>query len=651
MRPDWHFARHEPGGLLYNPLQGEHFNQGAVGDSDWEPGEALVRESIQNSLDAAAPGEQVRVVFSVSSPDAITPECATYWFGNLWPHLRARECKLRNLTNRPSRGGFIAIEDFGTQGLEGDIEQWQSPREGDNNDFFSFFRAEGLSGKTVGSGGSWGVGKSVFNRCSQANAFLAVSVRRSGGDPLLVGKALLWHHYVAQNEYRAIGQFGIRLDDTSNLVLPATDQEVLKRFVRDFGVRRPLGLAGEGEPEPGLSVVVPYSDPDITARSLLSTIVREYFYPILTGRLCVMVTGHGLTQRAVTLDSDTIFAEANAMGRPDLVRLLELTAWARDSGLKTAVSLRESPKEHGPRWTESLFPVDTPAFEQLCELFERGDPISVRVPLRICRTTAEHHQRSYFTVYLRRDLQGDGYRPVFVREGILVPNARERAVRGHALFALITIDDGPLATMLRAAEPPAHTTWSATTENFRGLYDHGKQTIDFIVGAPKNIADAITGTRSKRDVFALADYFPEPDADGRQSDDGQSRPGRRRSKPKTEWPPPKPKPFRIEASAGGFEVVRDNAECTVLPHSLDIRVAYDTSRGSALAKYHPADFRMQDLRVEVSAGNIEEAEENRLVVRLNSDDFRVATSGFDENRDLFVRVRAIESTRTEGGEP
>ena len=112
MQESWHFARHQPGGPVYNPLGGEHFNQGAVGDADWEAAESLVRESIQNSLDARAEGEEeVSVVFHVSAPTAMSDETAVAWFGSLWPHLRSRECKLVNLKERPHRGGFIVVEE------------------------------------------------------------------------------------------------------------------------------------------------------------------------------------------------------------------------------------------------------------------------------------------------------------------------------------------------------------------------------------------------------------------------------------------------------------------------------------------------------------------------------------------------------------
>jgi len=648
MSANWYFARQQPGIQISNTLSGEHFNQGAVGDSDWQAGESLVREAIQNSLDARAGDEAVSVVFHVSAPSAMTADTAAAWFGSLWPHLRAHECKLPTLPSTPTDDGFIVVEDFGTHGLKGDTEEWHSPRDGDNNDFFSFFRAEGLSGKTKGSGGSWGVGKSVFNRCSRINTFLAVTVRRPEQDALLIGKTLLWQHYVREDEFLPIGQFGVQDATHSDLVLPAAERDLLMQLARDFSIRRPLG-GNEGSPEPGLSVVIPYSDPEITAQSLLSIVVREYFQPILAGRLCVQVSGHGLDPGVVNLDRESIRREARALGRPELDQLLALADWARIDGIRAGYSLADTPKGQAPRWDESLFRTSDPRFKELCQRFERGEPVSFCVPMRVSPTTRSP-QRAGFKVFLQRDLNGRGYRPVFVRAGLVVPNVRERAIRGHDLFALVTIDDGPLAEMLRAAEPPAHTTWSHETARCTGFYKYGKQTIEFVVGAPKWIADVLSSASTERDVLALADFFPDPGDQGRRTGDDATSAGKKTTKRKSEWPERRPKPFRIDRARKGFRVVRDNREITALPLRLEIMIAYDTSRGNALAKYHEADFRLPELEPKIERAEVERCDNNCLEIAPKSDDFCVEVEGFDENRDLYVKVHAIDVVAPEGAE-
>jgi len=55
--PEWRFRRMQPGEMNIDPIEGEFFSTEALGSL----ADALVREAIQNSLDARAPGMQARV--------------------------------------------------------------------------------------------------------------------------------------------------------------------------------------------------------------------------------------------------------------------------------------------------------------------------------------------------------------------------------------------------------------------------------------------------------------------------------------------------------------------------------------------------------------------------------------------------------------
>jgi hypothetical protein len=113
----WHFNETRPCDKAREPIQGEFFAADAISD----PGEALVREGIQNSLDARRNGEKVRVRIRVSGQNAAVPRKAVA------PYLDGLECHLR----APGNGGrdiadneevccFLVFEDFRTTGLVGD---------------------------------------------------------------------------------------------------------------------------------------------------------------------------------------------------------------------------------------------------------------------------------------------------------------------------------------------------------------------------------------------------------------------------------------------------------------------------------------------------------------------------------------------------
>ncbi len=644
MNAEWHFVRHEAGQPIFNSLGSEHF---AETDDDWRPGEVLVRECIQNSLDARHEEEVVSVHFQIRNAPSMSVDIAEYWFSTLWRHLRSKDCKLTDISPAPLSAGFVVVEDFGTRGLEGDVRQ--GGLSDLDNRFFNFFRAEGLSGNPMNgtSGGSWGVGKSVFNRCSKINAFLALTGRRADGDIALFGKSILRHHRIGDGrEFQGLGQFGIKDPSSEFMVHPAASEQLVGRLVRDFGLTRPI----EGsKAEPGLSIVIPYADPEITAEGIVEIVIREYFHPIVSGRLRVRVGGDfGEGRKTVDLSQDNLLDAAAKLKRPEVTHVLELAQWSLGDGSKQAYTVNEPLSGQPPEWSDGLLRPTDPSFVDMCQRFDRGEPVSIRVPLRV-KPTRSQAERAEFVVYLQRDLVGSGYRPVFVRGCIVVPNARQRAIRNRSLYSLVTIDEGALAVMLRAAEPPAHTSWETGTANFRGRYEHGRQTIDFVVEAPKFLAEALSNARTERDVDVWADLFPSPVSEGARAAEGSGRKGRRKS-PSTPPvpPPPRLKPFKIDELVGGFSVARDHIESTPLPSGLEVIVAYDTSRGNPFRRYDPADFKLQKL--ERTAQDLQEVEcdDNRVVIRPSSDNFRIEIVGFDANRDLVVKVRTVDAAA--GGE-
>jgi hypothetical protein len=141
--PGWHFKRRERSDEVADPIQAEFFDEAADPDERRRgPAASLVREAIQNSLDAQTDNEPVHVRFYLSAVEGLTAERARYWFAGLWPHLRARHTGLRDVQPEPRACQFIIIEDFGTSGLEGDPRRGTTPEENERDDFFAFFRAQ-----------------------------------------------------------------------------------------------------------------------------------------------------------------------------------------------------------------------------------------------------------------------------------------------------------------------------------------------------------------------------------------------------------------------------------------------------------------------------------------------------------------------------
>ncbi|MCI0417514.1 hypothetical protein L0222_32510, partial [bacterium] len=340
MKGEWYFNRPKPGDKNREPILGEFFATEAISN----PGEALVREGIQNSLDAGSGGlVRVRVYIS-GQQGALGAGSAAEYFPGLWPHITAEANGLHEPPTLSEKCAFLTFEDFGTSGLTGNVKQWHDIP-GNINPFYYFFRAEGQSGKSQQDRGRWGVGKTVFPRASRISSYFGLTVRADEKNRLLMGQSVLKSHYVEATYFSPDGYFGMLGED--GLTLPIEDPDTLAKFSRDFGLVRGT--------EPGLSVVVPYCVDEITERSLVAAVCRDYFYPILAAKLKVTVAS---PNREVLINHETILEVTQSIADElpqDLPILLELAEWATEQRPNAFIKLAESRPDRAIDWTAELF--------------------------------------------------------------------------------------------------------------------------------------------------------------------------------------------------------------------------------------------------------------------------------------------------------
>ena len=69
-------------------------------------------------------------------------------------------------------------------------------------------------------------------------------------------------------------------------------------------------------------------------------------------------------------------------------------------------------------------------------------------------------------------------------------------------------------------------------------------------------------------------------------------------------------------------------------------MAYARSRGNAFARYRTTDFQVnqEPITLESLGVDLTAMVNNRMVARVTSPQFRIAVTGFDENRDIRVRA-------------
>lgn len=640
----WHFSPKRPSDKTRDPVASEFFSSDAIKNA----GEALVREGIQNSLDARTDrvsGKAVVRIYLSGQSGALAPERHKSWFETAWTHYGAPKNGLKPESigaDQPCR--YLAFEDFGTTGLTGDREQYQ-PVEGVTNAFFNFFRAEGKTDKAGDDRGRWGVGKQVFPRSSQAQTFFGYTETPEGG--FLMGGCVLKHHSIGDTCFKPDGFWGetLRIAD-DNLTIPVSSPEVIAAFRRDFMLQRQPG-------QYGLSVVVPWLDDSEEGKdkrafergTLTLAVIEGYFIPILEGRLEVSVEDQAGTTR---ISRDTyrealtqLSVSADDKRRAELERVEALVALVENAQRGTARSFVLPPcSDTKAAWSDGMLTEGTA--NEMRQLLADGGTLELTAIVTV-RPKGGQPERDSFRCFVTK-ADRLSIRPCHVREDIVIPSVDSSRINGYV--CVVRIDGGPLATLLGDSEGPAHTEWQASSRNFKDKYVYGGLVIDFVSQFPAELLRRVHANSKQLDRRLLLDLFqdqgPEPSPVV-----GPKPPGPKPPPPVVVVP--KPAKFRISDTATGFTVASAG---TGLPigTTLEIQTAYETSKGNAFKAYNKNDFQLTDREFEVNVDGcrVEERAANAIAIVTEAGQFTCSVSGFDVNRDVVVKVVTV-ATEGESG--
>jgi hypothetical protein len=592
-----------------DPSEKELTQQDQFNNDEVALAEALVRETIQNSTDAhRSDRDPVHVRFALSEPG--TQAGREFFSGisdGLRPHLDA--CGIA-VPEGPQR--LLVIEDFETTGLQGAIDRK------DDGQFCGFWRRFGRSNKKGSSGGRWGLGKLVFSSSSSMRTLIGLTRRAQAPEACLMGQAILKNHRIDGAELDSVG-FWCRNGDKGGQ--PSTDVEQCRTFAELAGLQR-------GD-RPGLSLVIPGVLPDIEPKHLITAILKNYYFPILTGRLTATVDEVRIDAATFDRTLAEIGSEALSPSLFDFVRELQ--------SLRADAPVLALP----PAWQErpiagDLLGDDT--VSTLRDMYGAGKMLFVRAPLAVRpKGQAGPASETHVDVFLRAAQTGERSQTLVVRGAITVPTEGKRAhlVGSHA--ALVAHEE-KISQLLGDAENPAHTQWNERAEKLRANWV-GPHTVLRRVRALLGELHALVADRIERDdPSALVDFFSVPRA---------REPGRQRggvvTRRMVELAPPRPKPFRIERRAGGFVLLPDtNSATDIFPLVVHLRCAYDVLNGNPFRRFGSEDFSFFEKTLTVEKHNVEfwPTAANGVDVWVKTADFRLAVTGFDQRRDLVVEAQS-----------
>lgn len=608
----WQFKKLEPGVPERDPHEHEFFRLK-------NPAEALVREVIQNSLDAKKSGTQtVSVRFYIGEVEK--RNVRDYFSSELEHHLDSCNFLPKDYS-KANRIKFIAIEDFGTTGLDGATgEDGSRPEKGNN--FFDFWWREGMSGKSGREAGRWGLGKTTFHMASKLRLFFGLTLRQDDSRELLMGKALLKTHSMNDTRYQYYGYFK-PMEDSK----PFEESNIIQDFKEKFSSNR--------EDDSGLSLVIPMPDDEVTDLAIMRSVIIHYFYAIMKGVLEVeIVTSSGIQEhltagsivnRARTLEWDGTSWEA--------VNVSELLQFISDS-----MHITDTNKlvitEGMPEITENSF---GNRLETLRSTFSAGNILSFRVPVTIKKIINGSRSSTFLKIYVERYPQLKQAEEFYIRSGITIPEIREmksRPVRG-----ILIAEDTPVTEFLGDCENPAHTKWEEGTEGFKEKYEDATKTLRFIkIGMSKIVSILDQPPQERQRDFLKEIFFIPAERVQEEEEDGPKK----TKKPGIVIKERKPPIFAVEKIEGGFVVaLNPERDDIAFPIRSRITVAYDVRKGNPFKRYEPHDFDLSSGSIIINSAecSILNRHRNIIEIELTANNFNLKVTGFDVHRDLIVSVK------------
>ncbi|WP_417214986.1 hypothetical protein [Alcanivorax sp.] len=605
---DWRFPELSLDSVELEVTQRDQFNNDEVALS-----ETIVREAVQNSLDAASSeASQVRVSFRfMNHEDGIDGEYLKQLLKDQASHAQAAGLDLNDVNYHFPRA--LVIEDFGTTGLTGEIHAK------DNGHFSDFWRRHGKSHKTGKSRGRWGLGKLVYSCSSMVGVFFGIT-RRSGDDANhLMGQTVLNLREVEGKTYQPHAFWCEYLSQDVRLPVPSRNSDFVNDFIDHFSLERNRG--------PGLSIVIPFPDKIFDHSQMVGIAIKNYFYPIITKKLILEID-------ETRINHDTIrdLAHEHASNHFDQIDML-FDFIEEASSLEPQKLLKMKPSwANDNKLDENDF--DQDVLEKIRESFISGDLVSLYLPLTLKEKSGDKRNTS-FSVFIKKPEEMGRGSDIYVRGGLTLPG--ESKFGSRKALGLLVAEEEPVCAFLGDAENAAHTLWTSNTEKLRKNWQAGQKSVTMIKKALIQLYDLLAEVTEETDEDALSTFFSfeEPEA--------QKNKKKRKTKP-PEVPqlPRPPSKFTIKKISGGFVIENTDALSeSELPKSIKIQLAYDVGRGNPFKKWSPHDFDLAkgDIKKSLNGATINAKSGQTLELSVNSLPFHISVSGFDENRDLKVKVR------------
>lgn len=632
----WKFRSMSPSEMIQDPFQEEFF---VANDLDSKVN-SLVRETIQNSLDAAIGSNEVIVRFYLntcgSDQRSITNNSV---YGGLEMHLQVNDngISVNDYNYARSNGDYLLIEDYNTTGLDGDVNNYLITNNiVERNDFFWFWRNVGRSGKSGSERGKWGLGKTIFPASSRIRTFFGFTIRNSEPRHCLMGLSVLKTHYLENTSKSPYGYYGCyNNDEDEYFATPLTNSNDIEHFKTTYNLGR--------SNEKGLSVVIPFPSKDITFDSILKCVIKQYYYSILKRNLVVILeeesdTDHRLiTINESYLESDLDLDDTNdpRVTYKDIIHFAKETIIYDDTN---KVLLQD--QNNLPQWRRDRFVlIDS----NLKERFNGGNIIAFRIPLMISLYDQQKID-SYFELFLQKVDQHCEPQTNFIRDGITILGENSKYSRTN-IRSIVLIEEENLSQLLGNAENPAHTEWQNDSLNFRGKYDNGSDVISFVRKSVSKLYKKLLESDSQIDDSFFIDYFFVQENNQSNVETTDEIRGLTLTPSDLDLEEQRLSQCRIARVSDGV-IITMNEEYMLQNNSyMKICLAYNIESGDPLRKYSEFDFSLNtNDNLEIDNCTVLHCANNIIKFSPLGNDSKLKIKGLDSKRDLYIRLEVCNDT-------
>lgn len=618
-REAWNWCWPNPGPTPVNQsMDSEIFDS-----IDVQLSETVVREAIQNSLDARTAIDNQAVTVKIEFHEEKNgPQIAF-----LKKAMAYRQESGMAIPADWTEGNvrWMTIEDFDATGLQGSVNKR-------TDDFWNYWLNFGLSNKAGKSRGGRGIGRVTFLIASMVTTVLGYT-RRADQFEYACGMTVLRAGEYG-SEFRSTHAYLAKQERDSVYELH-NSSDFLKSFKESFHIRSEV----EATDDCGLSIVIPYPEESLHTNGILASVVENFGPAVLQGILEVLVGGESLNASTLPTIAKKCSVNFHVPAiKEDPNRFIRLLNAIVDSnGKRIKLPLEAARKEEICKLSEIK------VVREAIDFLEEGEVVAMDIEFPL------QYEKKSTRVVISSIVMQTPHKltsvDMFFRDGMYLPSVRSRSTRGYDVIFIVS--DESLSDYLNLCEGKAHLDLLESQEVKAKLKEKGCRVLEkrFVKSLPESLRLLLVPEITEPDATVFSDIFSMPQ-DGTASRTSRNKRSNPNNNPQGQYEIKKRlSPFVLSEKPRGFRVTA-NPDFKGWPVALKLTIAY--ADGTRKPKWTRYDFEVNELAIKHVDCKLLKVKDNGISAIDCYENFSIDVLGFDDNREVDIRIHQAKNPVTEG---